>query len=98
MRGYLKTQKPTITVGGILSGGCWSVEGQIEAHNKKQANKQHKTTKTHRNSFGERVQESHYKICSRVTNDMEILVCNWFKGTISLAPCVLHKALPVQIN
>lgn len=74
---------------GVQEDKWWNKTSRLTTHTQKI---------TCRNTFEEREKESPSQIYSRQTNDMEILVCNWFKGTISLAPCVLHKAMPVQIN
>lgn len=87
-----------ILLGGIL--GCRRTDRGAQQQRRKKNSQINSTntTETHRNSSGDREQKGPPHIRSRMTNDMEILVCGWFKGTISLALSVLHKATPVQIN
>lgn len=77
-------------MGGILLGDLLGCRTNGEAHDVK-----NKTTQKIKRNINDFIVSC---ICRRITNDMEILVCIWFKGTISLAQYVLHKALPRQIN
>lgn len=77
-------------MGGILLGELLGCRTNGEAHDVK--NKIRQKTKRNINDF------IVSRICRRITNDMEILICIRFKGTISLAQYVLHKALPKEIN